>query len=188
MPGQKKLAQAGRADTKHSSTTSPAVVQLCGRGRQRGTVQQQSRHTTGCQVCGGSTPQVTPASVCRSLGQGWPPRMTPRCRGFCLLRELSEFSCPVTVKGKSILDRKMKETIIMGSYMYAHPAGLPWRRHLQCLQGWPLSSVWFPIRCSALSLWFLVWWNSSSDQNATAWEKDGWLGVWTECKMKHKLM
>lgn len=50
-------------------------------------------------------------------------------------------------KGK----RNNQETIIVGSYIYVHPAGLPWRRHLQCLQGWPLSSVWFLIPHPTLS-------------------------------------
>lgn len=84
---------------------------------------------------------MTRASVFRSPGQGWPLRMGPRYRGFGVLRDLSEFSSPVTVKGKNTLGRKIKETIIMGSYMYVHPAGPPQRRHLQCLQGWPLSSL-----------------------------------------------
>lgn len=160
MPGRKKLAQAGRASTKHSSTASPAVVPLCGRGRQRET-EQRSQPAAGDRVCGGSTPWVTRASVCRSPGQGWPLRVGPRCRGFGALREVSEFSCPVTVKGKNTLGRKIKDTIIMGSYTDVHPAGPPQRRHLQCLQGWPLSGVWFSIPLSTLSPGFSVKWASN---------------------------
>lgn len=157
----------------------PPQVSLCGRGRWRETV-WRSRPTTGDRVCGGNTPQVTRASVCRNPGQGWPLGMGPQCRGFGVLRELSEFSCPMTVKGKNTLDRKIKEAIIMGSYIYVHPAGPPWRKHLQCLQGWPLSSVWFPIPVFTLSPGFSVKWASSSDQNTPAWEEDGRSGVWAE--------
>lgn len=113
---------------------------LRGRGRWRGTA-QRSRPTTGDPVCGGTAPRVTRASGCRSPGQGWPLAMGPRSRGFGVLRELSEFSRPGTVKGKNSLDRKIEETVSMVSYMSVHPAGPPWRGHLQCLQGWPLSSV-----------------------------------------------
>lgn len=79
-------------------------------------------------------------------------------------------------KGK----RNNQETVIVGSYIYVHPAGLPWRRHLQCLQGWPLSSAWFLIPHPTLSPGFSVVCTSSSDQSTPAQQKDGWSAVWSE--------
>lgn len=71
MPRQKKLAQAGRASTKHSLPVSPEVVLLRGRWCQSETTQQgwpgagdRGRAQTG--------PRFIPASCGRSSGHGWP--------------------------------------------------------------------------------------------------------------------
>lgn len=39
---------------------------------------------------------------------------------FWCAKELSEFCCLVTVERKNALERKMKETVITGSYVYVH--------------------------------------------------------------------
>lgn len=123
MPRQKKLAQAGRAGTKHSLPASPAVVLLHGRGCQGETLQQagpSKRPGLGQQHS-----SCHPCFIQRELWAG----LALGDGTWTWHRQLSELPCPVTVKQKYTPVRKIKETLIMGqlygcSSIFNHKEGI----------------------------------------------------------------
>lgn len=137
MPRQKKLAQAGRAGTKHSLPASPAVVLLCGEGV------RAKLHPGLARVCRDSTPRVTPAPFSRTSGQGWPWR-------WDMAQTALWASLPCDSAAKIYSGQKDKRNTRYGTIAWMFINIQPHRRHLQCLWGWPMSSVCFPILLSAL--------------------------------------
>lgn len=175
MPRQKELAQARRAGTQHSLPASPAVVALCGRRCQSETA-QRGWPVAGTGAQGAALPGH-PAAASSSSGQDWPLGMAHGTR------QLSGFPCPVTVKQKMCSRQKDKRDTHYRANIWMFVNIRPQRRHLQCLQGWSVSSVYFPILLSTLIIGFQS--SGPEAQNTLKcvlllgpMPQDGWSGIW----------